>query len=221
MRLEKVWTEMQGLIPSGIAFVESAPEGRRYQELTRSYRDISGALPAVSGFRITSIPMGLNEIARARLDAADSGELSIDIALDEELDQPSREIAEYRSRFERTRRELVRDQVARLTREVNQHLGQLTALFPVDMEQVQDERWDLVGDAVRQIERLAGGHVPRAKAWSDLIRHLHFGQGQDLHAIARTDWPKVRSDLQQNLYSELEPLPVVVPDLGETREGKA
>jgi hypothetical protein len=177
-------------------------------------------LPAVSGYRIESVPIELDSIAQARLDAADVGEVSIEIDLYRLMGQPAREVSEYRFRFESTRRELVRDQVARLTTEINSYLEGLTAIFPSDMEQVDDERWDLLTSAVHQIERLAGSQIPRTKAWPDLTRHLHFGQGQDLHAIARTDWPKIQADLRQNLYTELEPLPIEVADLGDLAKTK-
>jgi hypothetical protein len=219
-RLEKVWAEIQGLVPNGIAFIESTPEGRRYQELTRSFREIAAALPAVSGYRIKSVPMRLNDIAQTRLDAADVGEMSIEIDLDEQMDQPAREIADYRYRFERTRRELVRDQVARLAVEINSYLSGLTAQFPSDMKLVEDGRLDLLRNAFQQIERLAGGQIPRTKAWSDMVRHLRFGQGQDIHGIARIDWPSIQTDLRQNLYTELEPLPVEVADLGDLAKTK-
>jgi hypothetical protein len=64
-----------------------------------------------------------------------------------------------------------------------------------------------------QVERLTGGMVPRTARWRDMRRHLGIGQGVDLHDIARVDWPSVRSELQANLYSELEPLPVEVDNL--------
>ena len=55
--------------------------------------------------------------------------------------------------------------------------------------------------------------VPRKARWRDMRRHLNIGQGVDLHDIARLDWPSVRSELQANLYSQLEPLPVEVDNL--------
>lgn len=53
----------------------------------------------------------------------------------------------------------------------------------------------------------------RTGRWSDLARHLSFGQGVDLHDIAEADWPSVRQDIEASLYSDYEPLPVMVEDL--------
>lgn len=51
-------------------------------------------------------------------------------------------------------------------------------------------------------------------------RHLSFGQGVDLHDIITMDWPSVRSEIQANLYSELEPLPMEVGDLASLVRAK-
>lgn len=42
----------------------------------------------------------------------------------------------------------------------------------------------------------------------------------DVHDVAESDWPTVRSQIQQNLYSELEPVPVAVEDLGSLAESQ-
>jgi hypothetical protein len=63
------------------------------------------------------------------------------------------------------------------------------------------------------VERLTGGMVPRKARWRDMHRHMNIGQGVDLHDIARLDWPSVRAEIEANLYSELESLPVEVNDL--------
>ena len=83
-----------------------------------------------------------------------------------------------------------------------------------------DGEWEELGTAFGQLERLAGDQIPRTKAWSQLQRHLAWRQGVDLHDIAESDWPAVRSEIQQNLYSELEPVPVAVEDLGSLAESK-
>lgn len=50
--------------------------------------------------------------------------------------------------------------------------------------------------------------VPGRARWRDMRRHMSIGQGVDLHDIARVDWPSARKEIEANLYSELEPLPV-------------
>jgi len=57
-------------------------------------------------------------------------------------------------------------------------------------------------------ERLGCTNPPASKC---------IGQGVDLHDIARVDWPSVRKEIEGNLYSELEPLPVPRPSQTRTR----
>ncbi len=219
-RLEEVWSELEGLIPTGIAFLDAGPEGRRYRELTRAYSEIASALPAISGYRVEVTPMELNAIGHARLDAAELGEPWIEVSLEEDIYGPSKAIEEYRFRFERARRDLVRDHVSRLSSEVAQHLAELADAYPSDGIKIEDPRIASVRGAIRQVERLAGDQVPRTKAWSDLLRHLGFHEGQDIHAMATVDWPSVSADLARALYTELEPLPVATRDLDDVLRSK-
>ena len=219
-RLESIWSEMEDLIPGGIAFVEAGPEGRRYRELTRAYEEIAGALPGISGFRVQATPMGLDAIGQARLDAADLGELWIETSLEEDIYRPSKEIEEYRFRFEAARRDLVRDHVSRLSAEVARNLAGLADAYPSDGNRVDDPRIEIVKTSIGQVERLAGDQVPRTKAWVDLQRHLGFREGQDIHAMAQSDWPTVSADLARGLYTELEPLPVATKDLADVLRSK-
>jgi hypothetical protein len=224
-RLQAIWTEIQGLMPSGIAFLDGGPEGRRYRELTRAYEEIIAVLPAVHGFRIGTVPVGLNAIGQMRFDAAELDELSVHIATEEEIDRPGTEIDEYRLRLDRARRDLIRERLSGLVTKIDDLVGGLSSRMPADPEQVNreqisDPKWEDLKTAVKELERLAGSQIPRTKAWLQMQRHLGWGQVVDLHDVERIDWPAVRTEIQQNLYSELEPVPVAVEDLGSLAESK-
>ena len=213
-RLESIWEQMSALIPQGIAFLGGSPDDARYRELAWGFNEIASALPAVDGYRIAGRPLELNEIAQGRLDAAEIGELGPEVALAEAVDRPGQEMRQYRLRMDRARRGLVRAHVEIASGQVDRLLAGLVTRHARDADLVVDEAWDAVKNAVNQIERLVGAQVPRTTAWADLTRHLRFGQGHDLHDIADTDWPAVSRELQTSLYSELEPLPVQVEDIG-------
>jgi hypothetical protein len=219
-RLETVWTEMHDLIPSGIAFVDGGPEGRRYAELSYAYQQIIKGIPPIDGYRIESIPWRLNEIAQNRLDAREIDEFSAILSVEEGIDAPRREIDEYRLRLGAARRELVRGQMSQLMSEIDKLLAGMQARVPSDREAITDEAWQPFLDAFSQVERLAGSQVPRTGRWSELHRHIRWGQGCDLHDIAVLDWPSVRDDIEKNMYSELEPVPVEVEDLGALVQAK-
>ena len=46
------------------------------------------------------------------------------------------------------------------------------------------------------------------------------GKEYDVHDIAESDWPSVRSDIEAGFYSDLEPVPVEVKDLVSLVETK-
>lgn len=78
---------------------------------------------------------------------------------------------------------------------------------------------DKVTASVDEIERLLGDTTQRRGRWSDLHRHLHFGEGHDWHDIHELDWPSVRSDVEGADISDVEPLPVPDMDLGQASAG--
>lgn len=214
-RLKKVLNEMGTLIPEGIAYMDSEPDGQRYRELQRSWHAIVGALPPIGDYQIESLPLGLDEIAQDRREAEEEAEARFEsiVSFGDSLAVHRREIEEYEARLIQMRRELVRNDLIRLFSVIDLLLRALVGRVQSDRQPVIDDDWDRVVDALKQVERLTGGMVPRKARWRDMRRHLSIGQGVDLHDIARLDWPSVRSELQANLYSELEPLPVEVDNI--------
>ncbi|MGH3855166.1 MAG: hypothetical protein ACRDR6_17055 [Pseudonocardiaceae bacterium] len=73
--------------------------------------------------------------------------------------------------------------------------------------------------AVGEIERLMGDAAQRRGRWSDLHRHLSFGEGHYWHGIHEFDWPSVRSDVQAAV-ADTDPLPVPDIDLGQAAAGR-
>jgi hypothetical protein len=75
--------------------------------------------------------------------------------------------------------------------------------------------WDILHTHIDQIDVLLGNSVQRPPRWSDLHRHLHFGQVGDFNDIERLDWPEVKKGLRTSLYGVNEPLPLDVEDLSD------
>lgn len=214
-RLSDAWEEMRSLVPSGISFTGAGAEDKRYRELLFSYEQLRKALPAISGFRITATPMQLDEIAQARLDVSEIGEVSAEVSLEDEIEAPGREIDQYQLLFRQARRQLVRQRVDDLSSEVTSLLRGIVGRVPNEPVQMEDEALPPLRAAFDELERLAGPLVPRDQHWNDMRRHLHFAQGHDLHDIARRDWPKVQASLRTSLDEGPEPLSVEATDLAE------
>jgi hypothetical protein len=219
-RLEKVWEEMGQLIPDGVAFFGNSPEALRFAELQRSYVSILKGIPPIGDYQIEAVPSDLDAIGQARLDAMEIGEFEAKRWVEDKIDEPTRQIAEYRFRFRDARLELIRHALQELIATINRLVSGLASRVPNDLNKVQDPGWDELVAAFEQVERLAGSQIPRTGRWSDLRRHLWFAEGHDLHDIANFDWPSVRKDIEASLYSELEPVPVGIENLRTLVEAK-
>src|SRR5205823_2932519 len=109
---------------------------------------------------------------------------------------PGEAIREYRFRFNRARRVLVRQRAQELLGEIGRLLAGLTERVERDNEPVTAPDWSKLVEAIGEIERLMGSSMSRTGRWQELRRHLAFGQGCDVHDIADHDWPSVLNDIR-------------------------
>jgi hypothetical protein len=212
-KLERLWAEISKLTPSGLQF-GSDPA---YEEHVRIFEDVLAALPKIDGWKPESVPIDLNTICQNRLDAKEVGEISAEIAVEEEIEAPGRELAEYRHRLNKKRRQLIRSVMSDLIAAIDETVRSLAKSIPKKpnpAREIKSAAWDKLKDQIQEIETLLGSGVPRPSRWSDLRRHLHFGAMQDLIDIVRLDWPEVKAVLSKGLYDRDEPLPAEVADLG-------
>ena len=214
-RLETVSQRMSELVPEGIAFVGGSPDGIEYEDLRRAFRELVGGLPAIDGWTITEFPLALDDIAQNRFDAREIGELEAIVSVEQGISAPGEAIREYRFRFNRVRRSLVRKRAQELLGDIAALLPELQKRVERDAEPITEPEWGTLVERIREVDRLMGSSVSRTGRWNDLRRHLAFAQGVDLHDIADHDWPSVRRDIESALYDEHEPMPVEVADLGE------
>lgn len=220
-RLEAVASEMNSLHPAGIVFGTTSPEAARYEQLRRAYEDLLAGLPALGGFKPTAVPWAWDEIAQRRVDAIDVDFPEAIAAEAREANEPDEQLAEYRHRFSKARRKLVRQRARELMEEVDGIVADVDETkVPRDgTAMAEDEKWQRLVNAIGGIERLLGAELVHKKGnWANLHRHLGFGQGVDFLDIAEADWRSVRPDIEASLYGELEPLPVDVADLDSLAE---
>jgi hypothetical protein len=211
-RLEKVWEEMSSLIYDQGPILGVRDE-RRYEALRRAYGAIASKLPTIDGSRLDGYPADSDEVAQHQFQARELSEPEGYIYADQVIHAPSKALDDYRFRFDSARRELVRERMGQLMREVDDLLARLLEWVAENNEPVVDSDWSRLKEVISEIDRLAGDVTPRKGRWSEMSRHLSFGQGFDVHDIANLDWPSVRADIEAGMYSELEPLPVEVDDL--------
>lgn len=212
-KLERLCDDIQGLIPGGISF-GSDPA---YEDKCRSAEDIAKHMPAIDGWRPTLEFSDLDAIAQTRLDLAEIMEPTAELSFEMSLEEPARQLREYRYRFNRKRRELVRqaleaaiDQVDRLIRETRPAVETMDS-----RESIPEPALEELRTHYKEITTLMGSSMPRPDRWNEMSRHLHFGQVGDFHDIETADWPAAKASLRKNLYGQDDPIPVTVGDLGE------
>ena len=212
-KLERLWSELESLVPDGISFGED-PD---YDDKVCAYSLLLDALPMIDGWKPTMSPWALNEIAQNRLDVIELGEPMASVQLEEGIIEPGKEIRHYRFRFDIKRRALIRDSLVKLIDEVDSDIRTLRLEFSNRESGVplEPEYWVDIKRHLSEIEVLLGSSVRKPPRWSDMLRHVRFGQLQDFRDIEKRDWPSVKAELNKGLYGADDPLPVGIQDLDE------
>lgn len=218
VKLEKLWMEIESVIPSGVAFLEDSG----YENNCRDFANVLACLPKIDGWKPEIHLMDLNEIGQNRLDAMEVGEIEFQISVENQIYEPAKLIREYRHKFDRKRRELVRDALQSAIDSIDEDLRDLAIELEGESEindAVTRSSFDDLKSHIAEIDTLLGSE-PRPSRWADLHRHLHFGLLGDLQDIIKHDWPSVKSGIRKSLYGEKEPIPVEIDDLGSLVSSK-
>ena len=216
-KLERLWSAISAKIPRGVAF-GGDPE---YDDLRRQYADIVAVMPAIDGFQLPDSTLELNTIAQARFDANEIDEVEAHVSVIEMVEQPERDLGEYRFRLRKKRRELVGKLTKELVTDFDRELKGLLASRPPTVRgnaNAPEDRVSALSTIVKRLDRVLGSLAPRPSRWGDLRRHLAFGQWVDIADVDRLDWPLIRPAVLESLYGENDPLPVPVADLGALEE---
>lgn len=212
LKLERLWNEITVIVPTGICFGENL----EHEDRARSFKLLLAALPKIDVWKPTAVPPNLNEIAQSRLDAIELAEVGAEASVERWVDEPGRELREYRFRLGNTRKALIRDALVSLIDQIDADLRELRALAGADPKpgtQLNADLWAPLREHMKQVEVLLGSSVKKPVRWSDMLRHIKFGYVGDLDDIERVDWPNVKSTLRKGLYGINEPVPVRADDL--------
>src|SRR5690606_21230647 len=93
VKAEKLLSEIESAIPSGIAFVGDNPE---YETNCRNFDALIKALPKIEGWKPEIVLMGLDEIAQNRFDAQEVGEIECMVSIERQIGEPGRLLRDYR-----------------------------------------------------------------------------------------------------------------------------
>jgi len=214
-KLEAVWKRAEPFMPSGPAR-GSEPE---YDDLRRAWADLLHGLRPIDGWTITNELPDIDQLGQAFIDYFEISEPPFPVF--EEMEQPDKDIAEYRYRLNRARRRASRARLLTLIAVLDSGLPVLLDGVKRDSNVVlEGELADSLRAGVGEIERLMADTAQRRGRWSELHRHLRFGQGRDWHDIHEFDWPSVKADVETGALAEVDPLPVPEIDLGDAAGGR-
>jgi hypothetical protein len=202
-RLQAVWDEAGPLLPSDAQLGGNA----KYENLARRWVDLLKGLPRIDGWTITEPLPDFKGIGQTFLDYREIGELPTSVW--REVERPGTELDEYRHRLKQARGRAVRDRLQQLVDVVETRLPQvIDGLLRDSQDKLEDPRTQEISDAVDEIASLMGDATPRKGRWSDLWRHIRFGEGHDWHDISELDWPSVKQDIELAGLTDSDPLPM-------------
>jgi hypothetical protein len=208
-KLDSVWERAQPHIPTG----PSAGSNREYDDLCRHWDVLLGALPKVDGWTVTEPLPDIDAAGRALIDYLDIGEPPFSLMND--LEEPGRQLDEYRFALGQARRRAVNERIQELIRIIEARIERVVADLPHDSEPFETPDTQQVRDGFRELDRLLGDTTERRGRWYDMGRHLHFSQPGDWRDIVDMDWPDIRANLESMALTELDPIPVADMDLGQ------
>ena len=208
-KIARVWDRLSALVPQGYFLVAPGdPAAVEYRKLCYEFSDLLTGLPSIDGWTVTALPMDYDDIGRDRLDIAEIDEFAAKVSLEDRIDEPGKQIDEYRIRFARKRRELVRRRLEELIALVD---GLIAA--PIVGDIAGWPGWSQLRETSGEIDRLLGAEA-RGHAWSDFRRHMTFAMAVDYHDIKERDWPIIRRQIHKFVYDSSTPTPVAIADLG-------
>ena len=210
-KLEHVWARARPLLPDGPDLSSTTAE---YADLTRSWSDLLEGLPSIGGWRVDCELPDPAELGQTYLDYLDIG--LPPTGAYQLVEEPEHQLAEYRYRLTKQRRRVTRQRLEELVAEADTTLQNIVAELPPVVEyppnnsksKIDTPLTALVGELVREIERILGDTVERRGRWSDLYRHMHFSQPHDWREILEYDWPSVKSDIEAASFDDSDPLPI-------------
>ena len=208
-RLDGIWERAKPLLPSS----PSRGSSQEYDDLRRSWSSLCRGLLPIDGFTVSDELPDADAAGQAFIEYWEIGEPAFELM--NELEQPGRDLDEYRFRLAQARRKAVRERLDDLTMSIDMSIKAVVeGIARSSQETLANERTAEVVEAMSEVERLLGDTLERSGRWGDMHRHMRFSEGHDWHDILEFDWPSVKADIESTALAEADPIPVPDIDLG-------
>ena len=199
--LDKIERHLQRLmqLAEGIAFGSNA----EYDNACRGYAELLSGLAKIDGWAPSAMP---DSIARQRFDAEEIGEPEMLLSWGNEMEEPKRELVEYRYRLYRARRRFIREAILEIAEHVNGAIDSGRCAGTECRQQLLS--------SLRQMDVLMGSAFERPHEWGALLDRLERGDDDTSAEVYAPAWTTIREKLISGLYDDVEPLPIPIEDLG-------
>ena len=218
-KLERLWGQIAEILDRLEGRSSSSSDQDEYEGRAGAFRRILSSMPKIDGYVLVDAVEDYGTALSHCIDAMQVDEPECWVHLHDEFHAQGRLLAEYRARFDTKRRELARPSIERLCTEIDVIVAQLPSLTEgmagsSPVASAAADEWLRLKERVSAVRVLLGSSSVRVDRWGDLLRHLRFGLRCDADDIVQDDWPAVKASLARALYSEDDPLPVEVEDIG-------
>ena len=181
-----------------------------YDGKVREYRALIESLPPIDGWKLETSKLSAFEVTCSSI--LDQGEAPTTSAA-------NRLLREFRDRFDAKRRELIRGSLIELIESVDSKVGKFSPIVESiektnRSKKVDDPDFEVLRTDIAQIDTLIGSSVTRPPRWSDLRRHLSFGEYGDLVDIVYWDWPEAKEGICEAFEIKPSSLGMDAIDLG-------
>lgn len=214
--LKNKWDEIQELLDYASRGNWGQEEKEQYDTKCLEFEDILESIPKIRGVEIQNVLPDYYAVSQEAKDVLTLDEPEVSTSFYSEIYSQGSEISKYEYHLKRERRELIRKQVESCINDFGDALDSLSHIIQERDrgDQLEHREIEPLKYIVSQIDSLMGDSVQKPPRWSDLERHLGFGQVQDLDDIITLDWPAIKPALQSSFRGS-DPIPTKDKDLGD------
>lgn len=188
----------------------------QYETKCFEFTDLLKAIPKIRGQEIPYLLPDYDDVSKQAMDVNDLGEADVFVSFYSEIYAQGPQISQYEHILKRERRKLIRKQVEISLCDVDDILDFLSHIVDErdHSDYLKEEEIVPLMHKISQIDNLMGDSIQRPPRWSDLERHLGFGQVQDLNDIILLDWPAIKPAIESS-FRDNDPFEITAEDLGD------
>lgn len=193
------------------------PDGKQeYNIKCLEFKDLLTGIPNIRDNNIHYLLPDYDDVSQQARQVNDLFEADLTASFYSEIYEQGPEISKYEHVLKSERRKLVRRQVESCLNDVDAILSSLNHI-PDERDHSEYLNVDEIKPLthkIEQLDNLMGDSIQRPPRWSDLVRHLRFGQVHDLNDIILLDWPSIKPAIESS-FRENDPFEINTEDIGD------